>query len=180
MNYKKSVEKLKGRSLDELCQFYTLDWDELTDTDRKKITDEGYAEDDGLETVRISMSLWLDLEKPYDAYAEWDNEEFEYLAKNIIRPAAGYIVFNSCTDWMGHSGYLIAESFEDALRRSYDVTQSLVSATVGGKALLIREYSHDVPTGANELIIAMTKREKRMAKNGRFAFAKPYISVLSN
>lgn len=179
MNYQKNVAALKGKSFDELCTFCTLDWNDLTRDDREKLTREGYADDDGVETVTIPLEVWFDLEKTYDGDQEWDDDEFDYLTEAIIRPAAGYLVFNSCTDWMGHSGYLVADTFKDALSRSYDVTQSIEKVSKGGKALLVRESSHDVPMGADEVIVAMTEREKRMAENGDISFAKPYITALA-
>ena len=179
MNYQKNVESIKGKSFDELCVFYTLDWDDLTKNDRERLIKEGYADDDGLATVTIPLELWYDLEKPYDGYQEWDDDEFECLTKSIIRPAAGYLVFNSCVDWRGHSGYRISETFKDALSRSDDVIQRIEKVSKGGKALLVRESSHDVPMGADEVIVAMTEREKRMAENGDISFAKPYITALA-
>ena len=153
MNYQKNVESIKGKSFDELCVFYTLDWDDLTKNDRERLIKEGYADDDGLATVTIPLELWYDLEKPYDGYQEWDDDEFECLTKSIIRPAAGYLVFNSCVDWRGHSGYRISDTFKDALSRSYDVIQRIEKVSKGGKALLVRESSHDVPMGWQRMAI---------------------------
>lgn len=88
-------------------------------------------------------------------------------------------MFNSCIDWMGHSGYLVANTFKGALNRSYDATQYIEKVSKGGKALLVREFSHDVPMEADEVIVAMTEREKQMAENGNFSFAKPYVTALT-
>lgn len=178
INYKKNVENsYKGRTISELCNFYILDNSTLTEDDRKKIIEAGYVafSDDTFEVI----PEWLYYElsytgEPNDIY--FDIEEFNFIMDNIIKKSSyGYLVMNTCYDWLHRRGYQIADTIKEAFERSYDVTQEIIAATVGGKVLKIRESSHDVPTGAATYVIALNMKERALVENGNFGFVRKCI-----
>lgn len=77
----------------------------------------------------------------------------------VIRDAPAYLTVARAVRWDGSDGYKLDWSKENAFSRSYDVTITPVEASSGGKVLHAIESSHDVPTGANTYVIALTKQE---------------------
>lgn len=77
----------------------------------------------------------------------------------VIRDAPAYLTVARAVRWDGSDGYKLDWSKENAFSRSYDATIMPVEASNGGKVLHAIESSHDVPTGANTYVIALTKQE---------------------
>lgn len=77
----------------------------------------------------------------------------------VIRDAPAYLTVARAVRWDGSDGYRLNWSKERVFARSYDATITPVEASSGGKVLHAIESSHDVPTGSNTYIIALTKRE---------------------
>lgn len=77
----------------------------------------------------------------------------------VIRNAPAYLTVARAVRWDGSDGYKLDWSKENAFSRFYDATITPVEASSGGKVLHAIESSHDVPTGANTYVIALTKQE---------------------
>lgn len=77
----------------------------------------------------------------------------------VIRDAPAYLTVARAVRWDGSDGYKLDWSKENAFSRSYDATITPVEASNGGKVLHAIESSHDVPTGSNTYVIALTKQE---------------------
>lgn len=77
----------------------------------------------------------------------------------VIRDAPAYLTVARAVRWDGSDGYKLDWSKENAFSRSYDATITPVEVSNGGKVLHAIESSHDVPTGANTYVIALTKQE---------------------
>ena len=90
---------------------------------------------------------------------EYDEYELEDVMQSVIKPAKHYLVMAHNCRWNGASGYKVANSLPDTVRRSYEASIYPQSASCGGKTLICTEYSHDVPMGARTSIIALTERE---------------------
>lgn len=184
-NYKKIVEKnYKGRTINELCNFYMLDNSTLTEDDQKKIIEAGYdAWSANGSFGEVEVPEWLfDTLHQGAAYTDtyFDDEEFDYIMKNMIKLSSyGYLVINSCCDWLHRTGYPTADTIKEAFERCYDVTQEIIAATSGGKMLKIRESSHDVPIGASTYVIALNKKERALVDKGNFDFAHAYIDKMN-
>ena len=77
----------------------------------------------------------------------------------VIKDAPAYLTVARAVRWDGSDGYKLDWSKENVFSRSYDATITPLEASSGGKVLHAIESSHDVPTGSNTYIIALTKRE---------------------
>lgn len=94
----------------------------------------------------------------YDG-ADFDYDELEAKLQQFIRPSKHYLVFAYGVRWDGANGYMFANSLRKAIFRNYETSIYPISATQNGKTLVCRECSHDVPTGARTVIIALTDTE---------------------
>lgn len=88
-----------------------------------------------------------------------EREDIENELLDFIKPYEKYLTFAKHCTWNGASGYKIANDLCDCIIRDYDTTQIIKNVSKGGKALKIREYSHDVPTGFDLYIIGLTQNE---------------------
>ena len=77
----------------------------------------------------------------------------------VIKNAPAYLTVARALRWDGSDGYKIDHEKDHVFMRSYDATITPVEASSGGKVLHTIESSHDVPTGADTYVIALTKRE---------------------
>ena len=77
----------------------------------------------------------------------------------VIKDAPAYLTVARAVRWDGSDGYKLDWSKENVFSRTYDATITPVEASSGGKVLHAIESSHDVPTGANTYVIALTKQE---------------------
>lgn len=159
MRYVDTVRCYKGEDLNEMFNLYPVNISKVED--EKFLTDFG---DSGEEWVLISQ-------KDIDSYdssvynaVDWGDLEFdEYLhdevCNNIIKKAPRYLVFASGCRWNGASGYKFTDTFDESLYRGYDTSLCINSVSKGGKVLRLTEYSHDVPTGSDTYVIALTDKE---------------------
>lgn len=95
---------------------------------------------------------------------DWGNTEYdEYEARDcmkmLIKEAPHYLVVAHNVRWDGCSGYKFSHDLLDAIHRDYDSVIYPESVSRGGKTLVCREASHDVPMGAMTTIIALTENE---------------------
>lgn len=180
MNYQKDFSKwYKGRTVSDLCTYYDVIIADLSDNDIKKIESEGFDvyPEDRVTTIPewLLYSLENDLLHCIES-SQIDDEIFDIVTNDVIKPSDhGYLVVNESCNWRNRTGYMVADSFRDALHRSYDVTQEFVAVSSGGKILKLRESSHDVPMGASEYIIALSKHERELADNLCYSFAHNII-----
>ena len=89
----------------------------------------------------------------FDLTPEW------YDSTDYLKESKHYLVFARNCTWNGASGYKFANSFEDAIYRSYDCSIYPVERSRGKKTLVCTEYHHDVPTGHTSIIVALTDKE---------------------
>lgn len=92
----------------------------------------------------------------------FDRDLFVEQASDLIRDSGGgYLVFSlGGTHWSGASGYKLADDIVDALSRDCETSFTVIGGSRGGKALKLRESSHDVPTGKPTYVIALTPAER--------------------
>lgn len=76
----------------------------------------------------------------------------------FLKAAGHYLIFARGCTWDGRSGFKIADTTDDILSRSYDISISPMACTRGGKVLICRESSHDVPYGYPLIVVALTNR----------------------
>lgn len=149
---------LKDINLCEVGMCQLLDWSELDASARDELCDLGYDEDTPVDMYVIDrLQLW-NIAGDYIYDDDFILQELE----GIIKKAPYYLVMAHNCRWNGASGYMIVSDIKDAFRREYDCSIYPVSVSKGGKCLICRESSHDVPMGARTSIIALTKKEYRM------------------
>ncbi|MBQ6480783.1 MAG: hypothetical protein IJI45_06670 [Anaerolineaceae bacterium] len=160
-------ESLKGIDLTEAGLMYLVNAGGLNERARK------YLDTDG-DWTYVSAS---DIEKIYDldadAYidlssAELDEGEAEWIFASLIKDAKHYLVFATGCRWNGASGYKIATSPADAVARDYDAAIYPRRSSKGMKTLCCHEASHDVPTGNETIIVALTDKEFEYLDNASF------------
>lgn len=122
-----------------------------------------------IDAFDIDEILKLDSNASPDfANADYDELYADTFFSELIKPADHYLVFAHGCRWDGASGYYLAESIKDAIRRSYDAAIYPQEISKGGKTLVCREYSHDVPMGSKTVIIALTDREYANLENSSY------------
>ena len=161
MSYKNNLNQLRDVNLCEAGIFAPVYPEKLDEDTLNRLSADGFD----TENYHIEMSS-ADIEKydiPYEAInwqsSFYDPDTARETLQSLLKPAKEYLVFAYGCRWNGASGYTICSSVLDTVRRDYDchITPLLVSK--GGKILMCRESSHDVPTGSSTYIIALTERE---------------------
>lgn len=113
-----------------------------------------------------------------------DYDEYMDVIRDLVKDAWHYLVYLPHSTWRGSSGCGIVNTIQDAFYRGYDVTQNVVAVSKGNKAVLLKEYHHDVPTGHHALIIALTEKEYNSLENADFNkmqdFALKYMYLENN
>lgn len=131
----------------------------------------GYFIDDEMleNNTPIIFADFNDLIDKYDyECCDFDEEIFYDFIEDLLGNSNHYLCIDYGANWRGAIGYGIFDNKEKCFVRSYDCSQFIIGATVGGKALSIRESSHDCPTGAEILIIRLTDKEYNMLENKEF------------
>lgn len=91
--------------------------------------------------------------------SSFDELMFEDFVDSIIKDYEHYLICAYHSNWLGQTGCKIEDNKYNIFQRGYDVSQYIVGASVKGKALLVNEFSHDVPMGHRTLIIGLTEKE---------------------
>ena len=156
MNYKKNAEELRNMDLKKVGFYYCVEMSHLDERTRDYLMKEGYDD----------LTAWLseyeiDSLKIHPDAVSWCEsdclmDEIDYVMESLIKKADHYLVMAYNCRWNGASGYKFADDIREALNRDYDTSIYPVTASRGGKVLVCREYSHDVPMGARTVIIALT------------------------
>ena len=158
--YMKNLEYYKDFDLTRIGEFYTV---VRTDIPREKMTDNvadlfSFCDDSGTDVIR-----YMDIEKndlwEYAKYFEFDGAERAFALEDLLKDSKHYLVYLKGCRWNGTSGYKIFDSIEEVLDRGYDVSIYPRAISRGGKTLLCTESSHDVPTGHDAVIIALSDKE---------------------
>lgn len=117
----------------------------------------------------------------YD-YADFDEIQYKDYIHELVKKAEHYLVFLPNSTWNGASGCGIVNSLEDAFYRDYDCSQYVKAVSKGNKAVLLKEYHHDVPMGHHVVIVALTDREYNKLEDSNFYkmqdFALNYLKSL--
>lgn len=117
----------------------------------------------------------------YD-FCDWDEWAYKDFIHELVKKAEHYLVFLPNSTWTGANGCGIVNSLEDAFYRDYDCKQYVKAVSKGNKAVLLKEYHHDVPMGHHVVIVALTDREYNKLENADFKtledFALNYLKSL--
>ena len=117
-----------------------------------------FCDESGTDIVRYAdverEGLW-----EYAKYFCFDGAERAFALEDLLKDANHYLVMAHNCRWNGASGFMLTDSLEEVLDRDYEVSIYPVAVSKGGKCLVCRESSHDVPMGSRTSIIALTERE---------------------
>lgn len=159
ISYKDNLNSYKDINLMSIGHHRFIEWDIVDDSTRKFLENLGIYEDEGTLISQVDVEKYglYEIAGDYDYF--YDSEVLEWTMEDLVKEAPYYLVMAHNCRWTGASGYKIASSRVDALARDYEVSIFPEYVSRGGKCLVCREHSHDVPTGARTSIIALTERE---------------------
>ena len=176
MNYKAVAEYFRGKDIIKLMTEYPVDVEKLSEEHIECFDAEG------IDTIWLSGQEIEDMEIPYDAVDWYFGEEIEEPLE-LMQKAPHYLVYASGCRWDGSSGYKFCENVRDCFERDYDVSLIFNGVLPNGKAMLLTEYSHDVPTGSSTVIVALSEKEQiRLANKDFYAirdFALEYLEKIT-
>lgn len=133
-----------------------LDWEKLNENQKAELFYMGYEED--MPVCRYDIETF-GLNDAVESFAYFEIEDVEHCLRGYLKEADHYLVMAHNCRWNGASGYKITDDIAKTVQRNYDVYIEPISVSKGGKSLICRESSHDVPMGARTTIIALTPRE---------------------
>ena len=142
-----------------------------TDTDNIKEEFYDYFDIDKNDKSDFVSLTKKDFDKVIDIYKiEYDytdGQEIDNFLSNLMnyKKYDYFLVVLFNATWNGASGYKIFKDYFNAFFRDYDNTMYYVGGTKGGKAITLREYSHDKPLGYNSAIVGLTEREYNKLSN---------------
>lgn len=154
-NYDK--EWIKGINIQEIGTYYSVPFENLKKEYKEEYED--IKNEDG--TLLLAESTLNEMVENFDnVYFDYiDRDEIEEFIDSLLANYNNYLVIAYNSTWRGQTGYNIVDSKNECFYRDYDVTQNIIGSSVKGKILKIREYSHDVPTGHDTIIIGLTDTE---------------------
>ncbi len=159
MGYRTNVERFKNTEIQKVGMEYFVRSGSLVPSELR----ERFGVEDDV-WVPLDWETYEELLSDYGIEyedCEFNGDEFDYFASQVIRPSDHYLVYAKGARWTGADGYKFADSFRDAVSRSYDCTQYITGVSKRGKALRISESHHDVPQGHTTYIVALTDQEYR-------------------
>ncbi len=158
--FTENARKFGQYNLAEAGNYYSFEAEDLSEEVREKLSD--YIDDwEG----RVAITAWqlcdADVESYElpDANCWWENDEAAETLSCFIKEAPHYLVFACNCRWDGTSGYKFVHDVGGLISRGYDVSIYPRTGSAGGKVLICTESSHDVPTGATTIMIALTENE---------------------
>lgn len=128
----------------------------------------------------------------YDICEDYCNVEYAYYDYDMFKDFIDYlmnhkkyehflVVAYGCT-WRKSTGYSFVHNYEDCFKRNCDVSQYYVKSSPKGKVLVLNEYTHDVPTGYNVVIIGLTDSEYQKLDNSCYddviAFSNKHLEKI--
>lgn len=181
--YESRVEAFQNLNLTDIQSIYDIDEDELDEDQIARLLYYGYErnECDNCYTVSAVDMVAAKCENvPYaEVWTDDDEDTVEHVMSWFIKPAKHYLVFAFNCRWNGASGYSIVDDIKDTIHRSYDVTITPRHVSRYGKTLICRESSHDVPTGAETIIIALTDAEYRKLSEADFETVQAFANHMT-
>ena len=183
MGYVEAARRYRDVNLAEAACEYWFSCEHLTLEQEAYLLMHG-STDVGEETARGNILEMADAGIDFTDIPEYGGTYWEETGKKVmscfLRPANHYLVFAGGCRWNGASGYTITDSIEKTVERDYEVAITPVVGTPSGKTLVCRESSHDVPTGSETVIIALTDEEYEALEDAYFEkvseFAEEYRS----
>lgn len=175
-------EKLKNINLPDIGWKYPVAAEKLTDEAVKYLSDaECILCRDGDIREGVYLSEY-DIQRfgiPHDDVdwinLEWDDWDWDLVAGKIIKNAEHYLVYVFGIRWNGADGYRFNDDFRACFARDYDAMIYPKNVSRNGKTLLCVRYSHDVPTGSQTCIIALTDREYNRLNKADFNTVKQFV-----
>lgn len=154
-NYDK--ESLKKIDIQEYGNYYSVPFENLKEEYKEEYED--MQNENGI--LFLDESTANEIVENFDnVYLDYtDTDEIDEFIDNLLANYNNYLVVAYNSNWRGQTGYNIVDSKNECFYRDYDVTQNIIGSSVKGKILKIREYSHDVPTGHDTIIIGLTDTE---------------------
>lgn len=160
-------EYLKKIDIQQLGTYYTVP---IKDIFKEKRAEFDYEdlENDTILLDRCSIDSGEYVENydnvEYDYTDEW---EIDDILSNLMnyKKYNHYLVVLFNSHWTGASGYKIFDDYMKCFYRDYDCTMKLVSGSVKGKFLELRESHHDCPTGHTSIIVGLTEKEYEKLDN---------------
>lgn len=95
----------------------------------------------------------LNVFEVFDEYTDWS------ILYDYIKEAPHYLIYLKGGNWRGVDCFKIVDHVSQIFYRSYVCSISMTDVSSGGKVLMCRESSHDVPMGCPLYIIALTESE---------------------
>lgn len=169
----------KRTNLNKVGQYCEVKWKKLDNSTQQALKEAGYADNIFAGMIDLPQT-WVDGHQiPDEAvidYMSWvDDDEIIDTMNLLLKEADNYLVFSTKCRWLGTSGYKITNYVADALLREYDVAIYPLAVSHGKKTLQCIEFSHDVPTGANTYIIALTDKEYEQLGHADFRKVQNFV-----
>lgn len=165
MNFKE-LKSVKDLNIQEVGSVYETVASNIKEEERS-----GYLIDDEMlenDTPIIFADLNDLIDETDYECCDFDDSIFYEFIEDLLKTSEHYLCIDYGANWRGAIGYGIFDNKEKCFVRNYDCSQFVIGATIGGKALSIRESSHDCPMGAEILIIRLTDKEYNMLQNKEF------------
>lgn len=158
-------EYLKKIDIQQLGTYYTVPIKDIYE-DKRAEFDENEDGTVSLDYVTVYSGEYIENydNVEYDYTDEW---EIDYILNNLMnyKKYSHYLVVLFNSRWTGASGYKITNDYISCFERDYDCTMKLVSGSVKGKFLELRESHHDCPTGHTSIIVGLTEKEYEKLDN---------------
>lgn len=157
-SFKKACRQWADTNLTEAFTLYPVNIDKVKD---EKFLKE-YSDADC--TVLLDEEAISSYDQSVYEATDWSDAEIDEdlrdeVLSSLIRSGYGYLIFAKGCRWDGASGYRLVKNVDEAFSRNYEASISPVSVSAGGKTLVCRESSHDVPTGSETIVVALTEKE---------------------
>lgn len=165
-------------NLFEDCTFYPVILNKLDPEKEAELRDAlGF---DGSESVIDLNGSDIELYDIDSNAIDYDRSYFDgQLLETILEDEVGthphYLVFAANVRWNGHSGYKICDDIMQTIERNYDFTLYKVRGFTD-RALVCLESSHDVPTGANTVIVGLSTEEAEKFEDAEFEEIEKFVS----
>lgn len=116
----------------------------------------------------------------YNSYEWFEDEWQEFVGSLMNNKYNHYIVMLKSSKWNGASGLATFDNYYKCFMRDYDCSMYYSNSSAKGKVLELTEYSHDIPTGHNTVIVGLTDTEyerlDNMGLEEQFKFARKFIT----
>ena len=175
-------EFIKDKDLNKFGVFYTTPKSNIKEEYKK-----WYADDDcdyvSIEEHEIS-DVCIDITSNDVVYDYTDEVIYEDVINSLMNHERyeHFLVVGYGCNWLRQTGYKIVDSYYQAFYRNDDVGQYYKNTSKGGKSVLLREFSHDVPTGYQVIIIGLTDSEYQKLDNSCYddviAFSNKHLERL--